>query len=950
MKSFIKSMFDFQDFEKVADEAKSYQLPPAIGNKFNLDSYNEQTGCFELNIGNSVGAAYELDVFSTEGQPESYLSSISHTIQQIIADVFPQYFDYESPWVMQVFLSDDFNVKGVGDDFERYISEEHRASELSQHAIKMYRNNIDYFSQEGGVFEDALSNTRFRARRRRTRVVIYRRLGPKANMSHGLSPEGDLNVVCASFEKALNNSRIGFKRYDEEALHVWMKKWLSPKPAGFKSCDEYLEHCPLPKGEDRPITFDLVSDFFNECPKSDNDKGVWYLDNLPHKFIPIVGIKSIPEEGHLTAERKRSFSDQPEEIQYYGIFDKLPEGSVFVMSIVMQSQDQRLKALEQHQKKAEKSGNIEALNAGEDAQIAMQLISEGNCFFPVSMGVYIKGNTLKELDDLEYGVLSTLSMNKFKPLTTRTDLVKLDSFLRFLPFNYSYDHDKKYLHRSRLLSLRQIGALFPIYGRGRGTEKFVLSGMNRVGEHFGVDPLKDKLNSSHLFLLGTTGSGKSALLCKMIIEMMAVHRPHMVILDAGASMRIAMDYLEGLGVKVNRIEIKMVDKKMPSFSLNPFAKTKAMIAQCEQIERIHSMSNYIDVMEKKIDSIDKIDGSSDLIDEYDVDNRDYLLEFVSSAALMISSTASSAVKAESLSQQDYFLLIEALKKAAKDALSKGHVDMIPSDLSDGMVALAKAYEKEGTDTSRSNARRLLSMSQGLRSFIETSLNALYFNRRAKPLPEADITWFELGLWKDDKPELEASRALAFITLLNNTMSESEARRKKGRPTIFVGDECHIVTKKPITAASVVQNLKMSRKNGLTFILCTQSPSDIPKESRQIIAMMEFMVILWSSKEERQKISEAVELSEEKMAMVHSLRKIPGKYIEGLVLSKTVNALFRNMPPREYLSLSMTDLDENTWRQQLQDKYNCTELEACFLMGQKLKGEEYSLDAVRELLS
>ncbi|MBL4647750.1 MAG: hypothetical protein JKY13_02155, partial [Gammaproteobacteria bacterium] len=292
--------------------------------------------------------------------------------------------------------------------------------------------------------------------------------------------------------------------------------------------------------------------------------------------------------------------------------------------------------------------------------------------------------------------------------------------------------------------------------------------------------------------------------------------------------------------------------------------------------------------------------------------------------------------------------LKALKDAARHAVKQGFTEMLPSDFANSLEHLANSYEASDKHTKKMQAVRLVHMASGVRTFIDSPLNAMVFNQRRPPLPDADVTWFEMGLFKDDRPENEAPRALAFITLMNQTMSKAERYRDSGRPFFFYADECHVVTSKPLTCASVVQCTKMSRKNNLWVWLATQNVSDFPEAAKKAVSMLEYKILLWCDKHERKKIAEFIELTPEQHIMLNSLRKVKGRYVEGLWLSNSSSYLFRNVPPREVLALAMTDGDENAERSRLRQQFHCDGVEASLLMAQQMKGEDYDLAKVRQL--
>ena len=70
-------------------------------------------------------------------------------------------------------------------------------------------------------------------------------------------------------------------------------------------------------------------------------------------------------------------------------------------------------------------------------------------------------------------------------------------------------------------------------------------------------------------------------------------------------------------------------------------------------------------------------------------------------------------------------------------------------------------------------------------------------------------------------------------------------------------------------------------------------------------------------------------------VILSARKEPGKYVEGVVLSDNLEALFRNVPPPLSLALAMTEKHEKAERAELMREYNCSELEAVHLMAERI---------------
>jgi hypothetical protein len=67
----------------------------------------------------------------------------------------------------------------------------------------------------------------------------------------------------------------------------------------------------------------------------------------------------------------------------------------------------------------------------------------------------------------------------------------------------------------------------------------------------------------------------------------------------------------------------------------------------------------------------------------------------------------------------------------------------------------------------------------------------------------------------------------------------------------------------------------------------------------------------------------------------SARKEAGKFSEGVILSKSMEALFRAVPPSLYLAMAMTEPEEKAERFQLMQQHGISELDAAFRVAEKI---------------
>ena len=585
-----------RDPQKSHDAKASYQQPPSLSEKLPWMEYNDTTGCFCLDDGKSVAAIFELSDVPAEARTETYLRQLQLGLQSVFQDVFPLYFDEEAPWIVQFYLQDELSLNGFYEKFCNYVKPSAQNTQFSEHYSTLLKAHTASLTKPQGIFVDTkVSGMVFRGKIRKIRAVIYRRLTSSSKLYRHQTPAQDLNKIAQVFTAKLEACGVKVKRYQGKEFYEWMVRWFNPVPSkGDGHPDTLLHRCPYPEKADMHWGYDFSERLFFSVPESDEEKCIWYFDGKPHKYLSILGLNTLPQTGHLSLERKWGN-------YFFGLFDKFPEGSVFTLTVVMQNQEKVKNHIFRIENSTKRATSTEATMAREDCAIAKRAIESGNYFFPTSMGVYIRGDNADDLYDKETSVSTLLSSNGFIHLSCDHELVPLTSYLCYLPMCYSFYYDKARLLRSRYLSGKQLSQLLPLYGRERGTGNPAITLFNRCGEPLTFDPFStmDKDFNSHLLLLGTTGSGKSALCVYLMMQLMAVYRPRLVIIDAGNSFGLLGDYFKTLGLTVNRIEISF---KNP-VSLNPFAESAKMLAQLhakEMKEDRLSKNTIINETEKKL--------------------------------------------------------------------------------------------------------------------------------------------------------------------------------------------------------------------------------------------------------------------------------------------------------------------------------------------------------------
>ncbi len=182
---------------------------------------------------------------------------------------------------------------------------------------------------------------------------------------------------------------------------------------------------------------------------------------------------------------------------------------------------------------------------------------------------------------------------------------------------------------------------------------------------------------------------------------------------------------------------------------------------------------------------------------------------------------------------------------------------------------------------------------------------------------------------------EDQLTVAYLSILSHINDCVERHQRDARPTLVVTDEGHLITTNPLLARYVVKITKMWRKLGAWFWIATQNLEDFPDASRRMLTMMEWWLCLVCPKEEVEQISRFKDLTPQQRQLLLSTRKEPGKYVEGVVLSDTLEALFRSVPPPLALALAMTEKHEKAARAALMREHDCSELEAAYRIAASL---------------
>ena len=863
--------------------------PPSFTDFLPWVEYLPDSQLFLLEDGVSVAALLELRPIGTEARDENYMSDLRDAIQVALTDAIPEH--ETSPWVLQLFVQDEHDLSSLEHRLEKYGSPAARDSTYGRFFHDEVVEHLKRISAPGGMFEDqAVTGARWRGQIRNVRALLYQKWSQQ-DVKKGDLAEAEAKVedAVSRLEAALAVTGVSITRGTYKDLHRWLFPWFNPSPqTGLTTTDTLNELCPCVAPENLPYGHDIAESLVLGMPISDAEEGVWWFDGKPHAYISMQTLRQIPSIGAFTAERFNGTNT-------FAVFDQMPEHTIMSMTITARSQASVRNQIGRI-RRAAVGDTAEAELTREDADAVERQIARGNKLFPMSLGFFVRGESLQELRKNITSTHALLLSNGIQSIARESDLFPLDSYLRNLPMAYDPQLDS-IRRRSRLVFSRHAANLLPIYGRNRGTGHAGMVFFNRGAEPIDFDPLHpdDRKKNAHMLILGPTGAGKSALLVYLLQQMVARHRPRVFVIEAGGSFTLLGQHFAAHDLSVNQVTLS-ADSDV---SLPPFA-------------------DAIDLLHEDVVGASREEGTEDSA-------RDRLGEMEIVARVMI--TGGDSNEDDRVSRSDRLLIRNSILEAATKVEQEGRSDVLIDD-----VVYALRAHSQDSNAAETRRVRAGEMADSMALFCSGVAGRL-FNRPGSPWPDVDVTILEMGLLA--REGYEDQLTVAYLSMMSHINDLVEKNQHSDRPTLVVTDEGHLITTHPLLANYVVKITKMWRKLGAWFWIATQNLADFPDASRRMLNMMEWWMCLVMPKEEIDQIARFRELSDDQRLLLLSARKEPGKFVEGVVLSDKIETLFRNVPPALSLALAMSEKHEKAQRKQIMDQLECSEVEAAYEVAKRI---------------
>jgi conjugative transfer ATPase len=395
-------------------------------------------------------------------------------------------------------------------------------------------------------------------------------------------------------------------------------------------------------------------------------------------------------------------------------------------------------------------------------------------------------------------------------------------------------------------------------------------------------------------------------------QIAAIYRPRLFIVEAGNSFGLFGDFAARLGLSVHRVKLA----PGAGVSLAPFADAHRLVDSPGEVRTLDA-----DALDEDRD--EAVAQEKERAGEAD-EQRDVLGELEITARLMI--TGGEDKEEARMTRADRSLVRQCLLDAARSCAAEKRT-VLTRDVRDALRCRSR-------DASLPELRRarLLEMADAMDMFCQGTDGEM-FDRPGTPWPEADVTIVDLATYA--REGYNAQLSIAYISLINTVNNLAERDQFLGRPIVNVTDEGHVITKNPLLAPYIVKITKMWRKLGAWFWLATQNIDDLPRAAEPMLNMIEWWICLSMPPDEVEKIARFRELTPAQKGLMLSARKEAGKFSEGVILSKSMEVLFRAVPPSLYLALAQTEPEEKAERFLLMQKMGLSELDAAIEVARQI---------------
>ncbi|EEZ96003.1 TPA: conjugative transfer ATPase [Legionella pneumophila] len=887
---------------------------PSFSDQLAVVDFCDERNLFLLNDGISIASGFELASIPAEAASPSHLESVFDKIRDTFAAVVPLH--KEDPWVMQMYVNDDYSLKPVLRHIEKSIQPAIANTSFTKDYLSRLDDLFTKMTRPEGLFIDPKTDAPYRGRRRRVRVLFYRLYQQLQTTREQAVIEHQ--EVMAQIESKLKSPGLQLKQLTGKDYYQWWVRWFNPNPELTDgNIEELLARFPYPS--QKPASFSLSQAILFNEPQS-SEQG-FVFDGYQQRVLYVDGLREAPEIGLLSREKPQA---NPK--HRYALLDKLPEGATYSIQVTFSNDE----ALDAHLMRLEKGivgTSLKPQQVRDDIKTARDELSMGNRLFWVNQAIFYRAKTNAEAIQIEKDLKELFIEAKMPLIPSCYDLHPLNSYLNALPFNFIPQYARQYLRYDRLMYASELAALLPVYGRNQGARHLpCFTFFNRLGEPVLFDVLHHDFISqnSHMALFANSGGGKSVATGWMINSLMATKNARIVLFEMGNSFDRMLIHAKAHGKKTKQLLLS--NKKGEAVPLNPFCEAYKALSE---ISESLSEEQATQLAQKIVDIKSGIAELANPLEQAcDEGSRSYLAEL--SLALRTMITEANAIEEEQFTLADETLLIEVLS----DAILTSFKNDVPQILTEHVVA---AFERRmNRETVARKKDRILDMHDRLKSYVINSSKSRFFNVPTEPLGDFDIFHIDISAIKDDTGKL----ALVMVSLLPRILAMAEATQNDNRPTFMFIDESHLQFQIPSVVTSCLLVAKVARKLGLWLVAITQNVTDMNSEkATKILSLIETWILLGLDEKEIKDVKQFKHLTPQQEALIRDIDSQKGLYAEAVLLGSRYQGLFRVIPPRYLLALLMTEKSEKAERYTLEKEHDV--LKAAELIAQRLENKTQS---------
>ncbi|MFL7013610.1 conjugative transfer ATPase [Enterovibrio norvegicus] len=903
---------------------KSYSNDlPSFASRLPYAGWDAESETFILEDLVSRAKVFTIYPIATEGKTCEQLAKIRDGILAVY-DLFEERDCALGQWVMQEFSYEDNGVDSIIDRMRDYVVPHAKGSKFTESYLDLTKRHYETcFKEEGLYHDETVTGKPWRFRIPRAKLIIYRRQSPKdlSRINQGKHcPVDEIQQLEKEIAAKLKQVGLKFSVDDDISMFTWLFKFFNPNPEihNFKNKGEYYARmCDI--DSDLLVGDALCEALLADPPESSVEDNCWYLNGSPTRFLRFGALRSPPRIGAFTGE----VSEGEEDAQSTTcLTDALPANAVITKTTVFAPQpeiDFRLGVT-----------TASVKGHGNDAKILERnlktidgMVQDQRKKVFTTMGVYISGDNLTQLDDNQRKVITEFASRNIILYKDDLDALSLDSFMNHLPMNFRPEIDKGEYYL-RMMWAQHSANLFLGYGRGEGTGNPCFNFFNRGGSPVFFDPMnkKDKNSNSFGFIAGPTGAGKSVTITQMCYQLMAMKLPRLFLVEYGDTYSMAAKDWEMKGLTVNYL--KVMPECVPN--LAPFSKLDLVL-------------DLIEDEEQAIQNVEEIDyvSESDEENEDEAKQGDTLGELEMILLLMITGSEDSELARYTRADRSLFRksLIETAKRQRAKGIENGLGKAEPSRVQDVQETLENM--SKDAEHHESTQRMLSQAALSLEAFT-VGINNKLFNQVGEGWPDADITIFNVGLLAQESNVAQLN--VAMLSLLQHINNISEYYQFDERDIVSISDESHLFLNNNMLGKILTRVVKTARKLGHIPYFATQDIADLSGESEKILNNIEWFYCLNFGREEALRVKKMKNLSNEDVHLMISTRKQDRAYTEGVAISKKQKMLFRVSPPSLMLTIGMNESDEKAERRAIMREIGTDdELEAVYEMANRL-------DAVR----